>query len=116
MADPNVAPVPLPAAQQQQQQQQEPEVPYQLEQGRPPRIDSKHGLPTQSYPDIGISAKMFVARMNDYFALQVAMGNDLMNRDDVKQLTFLNNVTGTPGTALQLYRDRKRDMNEPITD
>jgi hypothetical protein len=116
MADPNAAPVPLPAAQQQQQQQQqEPEVPEQLEQGRAPRIDSKHGMPTQSFPDIGISAKMFVARMNDYFELQVAMGNDLMSRDNVKQLTFLNNVTGTPGNALQLYRDRKRNMNEPIT-
>jgi hypothetical protein len=79
------------------------------------RIDSKHGLPSQPYPDIGISAKMYVERMNDYFELQVELGNTSMNKDGVKQLTFLNNITAAPGNSLQLYRKRMKDMNQAIT-
>jgi hypothetical protein len=77
--------------------------------------DSKHGLPSKSYPDIGISAKMYVERMNDYFELQVSLGNTSMSNDNVRQLTFLNNVTGAPGNSLQLYRKRMKDMHRDIT-
>ena len=66
------------------------------------RIDIKQGLP-ESYPKINISAKMFVDRMDSYFQLQEVLGNTLFKDNAVKVLTFLNNVTDSAGTAIQLY-------------
>jgi hypothetical protein len=66
------------------------------------RIDIKQGFP-ESYPKINISAKMFVDRMDSYFQLQEVLGNTVFTDNAVKVLTFLNNVTDSPGTAIQLY-------------
>jgi hypothetical protein len=67
------------------------------------RVDIKQGLP-ESYPKINISAKMFVDRMDSYFQLQEALGNTLFkDNETVKVLTFLNNVTDSAGTAIQLF-------------
>src|SRR6476620_10460111 len=65
------------------------------------RIDIKQGFP-ESYPKINISAKMFVDRMDSYFQLQEVLGNTVFTDNAVKVLTFLNNVTDSPGTAVQL--------------
>lgn len=72
------------------------------------RIDIKQGLP-ESYPKINISAKMFVDRMDSYFQLQEALGNTLFKDNTVKVLTFLNNVTDSAGTAIQLYYSTLRE-------
>jgi hypothetical protein len=73
------------------------------------RIDIKQGLP-ESYPKINISAKMFVDRMDNYFQLQEALGNTLFrDNDTVKVMTFLNNVTDSAGTAIQLFHSGLRE-------
>jgi len=74
------------------------------------RIDIKQGFP-ESYPKINISAKMFVDRMDSYFQLQEVLGNTVFTDNAVKVLTFLNNVTDSPGTAIQLYYSSLRQQS-----
>jgi len=74
------------------------------------RIDIKQGLP-ESYPKINISAKMFVDRMDSYFQLQEVLGNTLFKDNTAKVLTFLNNVTDSAGTAIQLYYSSLRQQS-----